>query len=326
MGRFVVTGAGGLLGGRLLSVLTKEGNRKVIGLVRNQKPHIESNDSLEFIEVDVLDLVALEQAFEEGDTVIHCAAIVTYDSQHYDKMLKVNELGTANVVAAAMNNNVKKLIHISSVATLSQKNPGDMIDETNIWIDQPTASQYAISKFKAEQEVWRGFYEGLNATILNPSFILGCDDFSKSSLRIMNTVAYNNTFYPRGSNGFVDINDVTDAVLKVIEKDYCGQRFIISGANLSYENLYKLFIGGLGKKFKSRPLPRWTDNIIVFADFFRAMLPGKSRAIWKDTVNATKQQRVFDNKKSVEVLGMKYKPIEQTISEMAQEFLKVHKL
>ena len=327
MARIVITGAGGLLGSSLISELAKYNEYEILGLVRSGKSIPKSfNQNVKYQEVDVLDFLGLEEVFEVNDVVIHCAAIVSYDVKEVSKMLKVNELGTANVVSAAMNKEIKKLIHISSVATLTQKKNGEIINEQNIWSDHPEASQYAISKFKAEQEVWRGIHEGLNATILNPSFILGEGDFSKSSLRIINTVASNSLFYPRGSNGFVDIMDVTKAIIETVRNDYFGERFIISGANLSYKSLYQMLMKSLGRKFNSMPLPSYTDRFIVFADFLKSLLPGQKRVIWRDTVNATKQERTFDNKKSIKILGINYRPIEETITAMATKYLQqVHK-
>ena len=322
MARIVITGAGGLLGSSLISELAKHDEFEILGLVRSGVSIPKSfPQNVLYQEADVLDFLGLEAIFNADDIVIHCAAIVSYDVKEVSKMLKVNELGTANVVSAAMNKNIKKLIHISSVATLTQKKNGEIITEHNIWSDHPEASQYAISKFKAEQEVWRGIYEGLNATILNPSFILGADDFNKSSLKIINTVANNNLFYPRGSNGFVDIVDVTNAIIETVRNDYFGERFVISGANLSYKSLYQMFMKGLGRKFNSMPLPSFTDRFIVFADFLKSLIPGQKRVIWRDTVNATKQERTFDNTKSIQVLGMKYKPIEETITSMSIKYL-----
>jgi hypothetical protein len=82
-----------------------------------------------------------------------------------------------------------------------------------------------------------------------------------------------------------------------------------------------LFMKGLGRKFKSMPLPSFTDRFIVYADFLKSLIPGQKRVIWRDTVNATKQERTFDNTKSIQVLGMQYKPIEETITAMSIKYL-----
>ena len=82
-------------------------------------------------------------------------------------MHRINVKGTSNIINACLENNIKKLGFVSSVAAIGRKGNG-IYSESNNWVESGDNSYYAISKYKAENEVWRGIQEGLNAVITNP--------------------------------------------------------------------------------------------------------------------------------------------------------------
>ena len=88
-------------------------------------------------------------------------------------MLAINVEGTSNVVNIALSQKIEKLGYVSSIAALSRYENNDLVTEENYWKPNANNSNYAISKYLSEQEVWRGIQEGLNAVIINPSIIMG---------------------------------------------------------------------------------------------------------------------------------------------------------
>lgn len=320
MPRILVIGAGGFLGENIVDRLSSsDEHHQIVGLGRSKQP---TSFAGKWIQADVTDLPLLESIFEEGDIVINCSGIVSYHPRDDQKMLKINEDGTANIVVACQNKNVSHLVHMSSIAVLGQRVPGETMSEKSIWVKSPDNTQYAISKFKSEQQVWRGIHDGLKATILNPAFILGKFNSIKSTAGIIPLIHKNNIFHPRGANGFVDIDDVSSAVLKVLNGDFAGERFILCGSNQTYENLYRQVCLSLQIPFKSKPLPKFIEPYLPFLDGIRAMVTGNKRQIFSDTVKASRLTRVFDNRKSKEVLGMEYTPFETTIQQSVASYLK----
>ncbi|HNU15740.1 MAG TPA: SDR family NAD(P)-dependent oxidoreductase, partial [Chitinophagaceae bacterium] len=176
----LVTGGTGFLGSYIIKQLV-ERNYRVRAIRRNSKlPSWISKevlDKVEWVEGDVLDVVALQDAMEEVDTVIHSAAIVSFIKKDRELMYHTNVEGTANVVNMALEKNVRRLIYISSVAALGRTANGGHVNEEKKWEDSKVNTHYAKSKFKAELHVWRGISEGLDAVILNPSTILGFGDW-----------------------------------------------------------------------------------------------------------------------------------------------------
>ena len=127
-------------------------------------------------------------------------------------MYQVNVEGTANVVNMALEKNVRRLIHISSVAALGRTTTGGSVNEEKKWEESKVNTHYAKSKYKGELEVWRGISEGLDGVILNPSTILGYGDWNNSSCAIFKNIYEEFKWYTPGINGFVDVEDVARAV------------------------------------------------------------------------------------------------------------------
>ena len=319
MPRILIIGAGGFLGSRLVTRLTGDTTFRTIGVGRSKRPESHHGD---WVQVDVIDLPMLQSIINKDDIIINCSGIVSYNPADDEEMLKVNEDGTNNLVIASLDAKVAHFIHISSIAVFGQRVPGEVISEKNMWIKSPDNSQYAISKFKSEQQVWRGIQEGLKATLLNPSFILGGFQNFRSSAKIIKTIHHNNRYHPRGSNGFVDVDDVVNAVLAVIEGQYSGERFIINGQNLSYADLYRMASASLNIPFDSKPLPTYLERYLPILDAIRSLVTGKKREIFRDTVKASRRQRSFNNSKSTNVLGLSYRPIETTIKNTVDAYLK----
>ena len=199
----LVTGGTGLLGTHLLIELCK-GDEKIRAIKRersnlalveqlfcfyNAENGKQLFSKIEWIDADINDIIELEDAFEGVDTVYHCAAVVSFDPKDYTRTDKINREGTANVVNCCLDAKVKKLCHVSSTAAIGRTKESEVITEKNSWKNTPENSWYAISKYNAEREVWRGIEEGLNAVIVNPCVILGPSDWNSSSSSLFQTAA-----------------------------------------------------------------------------------------------------------------------------------------
>src|SRR4051812_5685090 len=173
----LVTGGTGFLGAYIIKELVEKGYAvRAIRREGSKLPfYVPENvlSAVEWVEGDVLDVMSLEDAMEGVDTIVHAAAVVSFYKSQHAKMLKVNVEGTANVVNVALERGVKRIVHISSVAALGRALDGETVTEDKKWSDDKLNSGYALSKYRAEVEVWRGISEGLEGVILNPSIILG---------------------------------------------------------------------------------------------------------------------------------------------------------
>ena len=189
----LVTGGTGLVGAHLLLYLVENGEN-VRAIYRNldtiqktkslfqQNQKIDLFQKIDWIEADILDIPSLKIVFENIDYVYHCAGHISFDPKDENSLRKTNIEGTANIVNFCIDNKVKKLCHVSSIAALGDLAQNEtVVSETSEWNPEMCHSDYAISKYGAELEVWRGFQEGLEVVIVNPGVILGSTIFDSGS-------------------------------------------------------------------------------------------------------------------------------------------------
>jgi nucleoside-diphosphate-sugar epimerase len=229
--KILVTGGTGFLGAYIIKELLAKGY-SVRAIRRTKKlPFFISPDifeKVEWVESDILDVVALDDAMKGADAVIHSAAVVSFIKSERKKMYNVNVEGTANVINLALENNIHRVVHISSISALGRTASGDHINEEKKWMESKLNTHYAITKHKAEMEIWRGAGEGLKTVIVNPSTIIGYGDWHTGSCAIFNKIYNEFPWYTTGVNGFVDVEDVARVTVLLMESNFSDERFIIN--------------------------------------------------------------------------------------------------
>jgi len=271
----LVTGASGLVGMHLVKSLLAKG-KNVAALYRQQIPSFEGAQKVKWIQGDILEVVSLTQAMEGVQQVYHCAAIVSFAPKDREKMLQANREGTANVVNACIEHDIQKLVYVSSVAALGRIREDAPVDETANWTPESSNSVYGQSKFLAEMEVWRGMAEGLNVAIVNPVIILGAGDWNKGSSEIFKSAYHSFPWYTTGVSGFVDVMDVIDAMQLLMESSIQGERYIISGDNVKYQEVFSLIAARFNKRPPYRRVTPFLAAIVWRLEAVKGWLTGKS--------------------------------------------------
>lgn len=325
--KIFVTGATGFLGSYIVRNLLDDNYENIICLSRktsNKDLTLDFYDKVTWMDGDILDVPFLSEALEGIDCVIHAAAIVTFSTKEKKRMIQTALDGTANLVNISLECGVKKFVHISSIAAIGRKKPVEDISEKLIFSHSKYDTTYGLSKFLSEQEVWRGHAEGLNVTILNPSMILGAGRWSESSVQIFSKVKNGISYYPHGTNGWVDVRDVAKAVAISVSELYNGERFIISSENLPYKSILDDIAVRLSVKGPNKKVNMNLASLVWRFEAFRSFLTGRKPAITKETIQSTSVISRYDNSKSKEVLGLHYRPVLDTIKESCQVFLATH--
>jgi len=329
LNKILITGGTGFLGAYIIKHLIEK-NYAVRAIRRSNKlPSFVPAaifDKVEWVEGDVLDVVSLEDAMEGVDTVIHSAAIVSFNSKEKEWMYKVNVEGTANVVNIALEKNIERFVYISSVAALGRKADGGQVNEEKKWEDTKANTHYAKSKYKAELEVWRGISEGLNAVILNPSTILGYGDWNNSSSAIFKKVYEEFKWYPAGVNGFVDVEDVAAATVLLMGSNISEERFIITGDNWPFRKLMDTMADSFGKK---RPVKQTTPLLLGIAwrmERVRSFITGNKPVLTKESAKVAHSKTYFDNGKFLKAFPrFSFTPLERTIRSACEKYTLIHK-
>lgn len=319
----LVTGGTGFLGSYLLRSLVQAG-KPVRALYRRHIPEqvADIKDRVEWVQGDVLDTGALEDAMQGVEQIYHCAAVVSFQPDKRAQMLQVNVEGTANVVNLALEYGIKKIVHVSSVAALGRAKQQADINEEAQWEDSRNNSYYAISKHLSEMEIWRGIAEGLDAVIVNPSIILGSGFWHDGSGMLLKNAWKEFPYYTDGINGFVDVEDVVNAMTALMESNIKGQRYILSAENWPYRQLFTVMADALGKKPPHIATKPWMAELVWRVAKVKAMLTGKHPLLTKETARTAQLKVYYNSSKILNALpGFRFKSLEQTLREISAAFL-----
>lgn len=321
----LLTGATGFLGKHLVDELLAAGYELRL-LVRNPaKRKLPWKSMVEIAEGDINDTDSLSQAMEGVQTVIHAAAIVSFWKKRRDEIMKVNVEGTANIVNACLDFEVEQLIHISSIAAMGKGDVKKVITENTAWVPNKHNSQYAVSKYKAELEVHRGIAEGLNAIMVNPGVILGPDDqWDQGTPKMFSITDKGLKYYNRGGSGWVGVNDVTQAILILLNQHVePGNRFLLVAENLTQHEIFSEIAVQLGKK---APHIALSPTLTLFAGYvseFMANFSGKEPIITSQSMRNSGRRYQYDGSK-ITKLGLEYTPIKEVIRETVAAYRKTN--
>jgi nucleoside-diphosphate-sugar epimerase len=318
-----ITGASGLLGSHLVRLLLARGYTRIRAVRRKSTKMDLLGDAasrVEWIEGDILDDAALEEGMAGADWVIHSAGLISYHPGHLSRMHAINVQGTANVVNHALRAGVGKFLHMSSVSVLSRSGRVQAVHEATQWQKTRYTSGYGLTKHLAEREVQRGIAEGLHASIVIPSIILGAGVWQDGSATIFHRIGKGMPIYPPGMNGYVDVRDVALLSIRILEQPEM-YRVIANGHNLGYKELFS----SIAQRIQA-PMPTIPVSSVVTEVVWRLLVPvrwvtGKQPVINKETTRAAQCVARFDNTASLRVPGFQYTPIEQTLDDVAEKYL-----
>ncbi|HVS97474.1 MAG TPA: NAD-dependent epimerase/dehydratase family protein, partial [Puia sp.] len=272
---------------------------------------------------DVLDVVGLEEAMEGVDAVIHAAGKVSFSDRDRRELFSTNIAGTANVVNTALSFGVKRFVHVSSVAAMGRVGNGETVTEDKTWQDSRYNTPYAISKFRGEMEVWRGIAEGLPAVIVNPSTILGYGDWNTTSCALFRSAFREFPWYTEGINGFVDVADTAGAVVRLLETDFAGERFILNGDNWTFRRLFENIAAGFGKKPPTREATPFLAGVAWRTERLKSLLSGRPTLLTRESARVARSSTCFDNSKVLQYLpGFAFTPLEDTIRDACRAYLR----
>ncbi|MBS1682498.1 MAG: NAD-dependent epimerase/dehydratase family protein [Bacteroidetes bacterium] len=309
-----ITGANGLLGSFILKRFTDE-QMPVIGLKRSSSDLslIQKPTEIEWRDVDITDSLSVDEALLGVETVIHTAAMVSFDPRSKEKVYRTNVEGTRNIVNACLSLGIKRLIFISSVAALGRKKGQTLIDEDTQWVDSNLNSDYAKSKYLAELEVFRGQEEGLNISIVNPSVILAPANADKSSAQVFKYVNQERKFYTDGDINYVDVRDVAEIVFRLYQNKISGEKFIASGGQVALKELMAQIAQRLGKPSPSIKIAPRFLQLAAWAEEIRCRFTGAEAVISRQSVKMPKEKFVYQNEKSINRLQVQYTPLSNTL-------------
>lgn len=315
--RILVTGGTGFLGSYLLRFLVQQGYSN-IRAIKRKNSHLDLvgdiADQIDWVEGELTDWFFLADCFEKIDWVFHVAALVSFDARDYKEMQLINVRVTADLVNLSLDNHVQKFCFVSSIAALGRSKIGETLDENAVWKHSPYNSQYGMSKFLGEQEVWRGIAEGLSAVIVNPGMILGSGRWSEGTSRFFSLIDGGFPFIPDGAATWVDVRDVVRAMYQLMSSDVESERFVLVAGIQSYNDFFTSVASSLGKKINWISIPAVIQTLILPFAWLAARLSGKRPFITRESLKLSKNSFFYKTDKSLTIPGFnKYVPVSQSI-------------
>jgi dihydroflavonol-4-reductase len=321
--KILLTGGTGLLGSQVLRLLHARGY--AVRALRRPDSRmalvIDVASNTEWYECDVTDAIGLEDAFDGITHVVHCAAMVSFHPRDVRRMMQVNVEGTANLVNLAMDFGVQRFIHTSSIAALGRAKNNSHLDESAKWETSKFNSQYAISKYLGEQEVWRAHAEGLTIAIANPAMVIGPGFWTENTARFFQQIQDGLRFCPIGATGFVDVHDVATFLVQLLESDINGERYVLSGENMTYRAFFDQVARALNVKAPDIAVQPWLAEIAWRVEWLKEKLLGSQPMVTRESARSSVSRFTYGNQKSLATFpAFQYTPIAETIRATAAVF------
>ena len=330
----LVTGGTGLVGAHLLLHLIESrdsGSEKIRAIYRTIES-IEKTRSLfhlykkinlfefiQWIHADIVDVPSLEKAFAGISQVYHCAALISFDPKDEEKIRKINIEGTANIVNFCLSYHIQKFCYVSSIAALGDLASHEtIITEETDWNPEKPHSDYAISKYGAEMEVWRGQQEGLNILIVNPGVIIGPGFQEQGSGLLFKKVANGLSFYTLGTTGFVAVSDVVRICSELMNSDIKNERFTLIAENITFRDILNSIADALHVQKPTKHAKPYLMELVWRFDWILSVLFGHKRQFTRATAKASYSKGIYSNQKIKDTLNAEFADIKGYIKEISK--------
>jgi dihydroflavonol-4-reductase len=317
--RIFITGATGLLGSFIARVLYARGYHNLVALRRRDsdfKLVADIADKIQWIPGDVQEVDCLEEGMRNTDYVIHCAALISYDTRRYREMHGINVTGTANMINIALAQKVQRFVHISSIAACTRTGGEQHIDESTGWNRTRYNTEYGFTKHLAEMEVYRGQAEGLETLILRPSVVLGGGRWDSGSSRMFQKVRDGVRIYPTGVTGFVDARDIGRFIIHDLQSPVEHQTLLLNAENRSYQDILEHIADLLDKSPPRIRLSPWVAEAGWRLLRPLSLLTGITPTLTRDLSRTTQCRMYFDSRRSLSIMGFTYTPLERTLRDI----------
>ncbi len=308
----LVTGGAGFLGSHLVAQLLDAGQSvRVLERPAAGVDHLPLNQ-IELVSADIRDESAVRKATRNCEYVYHLAAdpnLWRRDRREFDS---INRLGTLHVMRAALENGAKRILYTSTESILTSRNPKRGAVETLRFKASDMLGPYCLSKFLAEEEVFKMVSEGAPIVVVSPTLPVGPGDrlqtpptrlslaFCRGKLSAFLDCQFN----------LIDARDVATGMIAAMEKGRTGIRYLLGAENLLLSDWLSIL-----SKETGQPLPRWRIPYLL------ALLAAGISETWADHVSGkmplatitgvrlTRRSMFFDPSVSLHELGLQPRPI-----------------
>jgi dihydroflavonol-4-reductase len=310
----LVTGATGFIGSHVARALAERGDELKLFVRRDtHREHLADLD-FEVVTGDITDRRSVKRSMKGVGRVFHCAGTTSLRPADTDRVFAVNLDGATNVMTAALEADVERVVHMSSAAALGPARPGKVADENQRFTAGSLGIPYVNSKHEAEVE---GLYlaaRGLDVVFVSPTFVLGPDAPSRGTTSmglVRRFLMRQIPVYSEGALNIVDVRDVAKGHLLADEKGGTAERYILAGRNFTIQRLF----ADLARLSGVEPPPLKVNRAIAVRSAELITGLGLPLAVSVDEVKSGTLWWTYRNTKAKRELGFRPRPHEETLED-----------
>ena len=316
--KIALTGASGHIGSNLCRKLL-DNHHDLRVLTNRYTASLEGLD-LEVVKGDILNMSSLRELADGTEVLIHLAATISINGDQH--VFDTNVVGTKNILDVVKSCKVKRLLHFSSIHALVHQPLDQILDE-----ERPLAVSdhiiYNQSKALAEELVLHAVESGLDAVIINPTSVMGPNDFKPSLVGQAIIQLYKGKIPALIPGGYdwVDVRDVVEGTIKAMESGRSGQSYLLSGHFKTLPELYEQIALIQGKDNKLPVIPFWLAEVGVPFLKAWARVSGNTPLYTKESIEILKTAHPkISSKKARNELGYESRPFKETLKDTIEWF------
>lgn len=322
----MVTGASGFIGSHVVRLLLDQGVQVRALVRRGDSLHNLSGLDITLIEGDLLDRPSLERCIEGCDTLFHLAAVFAYWLEDPSVMYRVNIHGTTQLLEVALSAGVQKVVHTSSIAAIGATPGESLANETTLFNDWLNADHYVMSKYMADLEAMQFVNKGLRLCIVNPTFPFGDNDIAPTptGYLVQRYVSGKSPVWLPGGLNAAYVRDIAYGHLLAAQKGRIGERYILGGHNLTYKEFGSRICDLAKVKAPRYELnPKWVSWVGRINEWMSDHITKREPLIVSKAIEYTGGKFLyFDLQKAQEQLGYRITPLETSLTESVEWFLR----
>jgi dihydroflavonol-4-reductase len=314
--RALVTGGTGFVGAHLVrTLLTRGYDVRCLVRASSRRDNLKALD-VEFAEGDLRDFDSVKHAMKSCEAVFHCAADYRLWCREPAVIYDSNVRGTDNVLKAAFEQGVSRVVYTSTVGCLGLSNNGGFANENAPVSLDDMIGDYKRSKFQAELNAREWAERGLPVVIVNPSTPVGDMDIKPTPTgKIIVDYLRGKMFgYVETGMNLIDVADCAEGHVLAAEKGRAGERYILGGPNLTLKEMFDLLGNITGIASPKMKVPHWVAETYAHVEnFWSIRVAGREPEVPVESVKLARKKMWFDPSRAVEVLGLPQHPIENAL-------------
>ena len=315
----LVTGAAGHIGNVLVRHLLEDGNKVRALILPGEDTYALDGLNIELIQGNVLDPASLQRAMQGVDFVYHLAGIISIMPGRDKLMRSVNIQGTKNILEAARQNRVKRVLYTSSIHALKRNCEG-VIDENVPFDPHNPAGEYDRTKAEASVAVLEAVRNGLDAVIVCPTGVIGPYDYRRSEMGelLREWMQKKPHVLIEGAYDFVDVRDVARGMILAIQKGRRGEVYILSGEQIKLNRMKQLVQKAMGFASATINIPLWLARLAAQISPLYYRLTRQTPKFTAYSLETVCSNSVISNAKAKRELGYYARPLFKTITDTIQ--------